>query len=61
MGVISDGEASTTNKAPIDKETPPDLEYAGGLRYIYMAAEETFLLHNFDILASMHIHYPGAD
>jgi hypothetical protein len=61
MGVIRDGEASTTNEAPTDEDTPPDLEYAGGLRSIYTAADETFFQNNFDIPMSVRIHYPEAD
>jgi hypothetical protein len=43
VGVIPNSEALATNEALTDKDTPPDLEYAGGLSFIYMAVDETFL------------------
>lgn len=43
MGVIPNSEALATNEALTDKDTPPDLEYVGGLSFIYMAVDETFL------------------
>jgi hypothetical protein len=61
VGVIPDGEALATTEAPTDKDTPPDLEYACGLHFIYTALDETFFRHDFDIPMSIHIHYPKAN
>jgi hypothetical protein len=41
--VIPDGEALITDEASTDEDTPPNLEYAGGLGSIYTTVDETFL------------------
>jgi hypothetical protein len=51
--VCLDGEVSTTNAAPTNKDILPDLESTRGLQSIYTASDETFLRHNFDIPASI--------
>jgi hypothetical protein len=49
------------NEVAVIGDIPPDMEYACGLRSVYMVANELFLWHNFDILLSAHLHFPGVD
>lgn len=56
-----DGQTSATNEVSFVGSVPPGMEYAHKLHSKYSAADETFLWHNYDIPASVRLHFPGPD
>lgn len=57
--ITEGGEASATSKVPLIGDIPADMEYACGLRSMYLPANEAFLHHNYDISASLKLHFLG--
>jgi hypothetical protein len=58
---VEGGETSTKNEVPLVGDIPLDMEYARGLCSKYSQVDETFLRHNYDIMASVKLNFPGPD
>jgi hypothetical protein len=61
VGAIEGGKTSASNVATVTGNIPSKMEYACELRSDYTVVDELFLLHNFDVLSSVRLHFPGAD
>lgn len=61
VGVVEGSETSATNEVAVTKDIPPYMEYARWLRSKYTMADESFLRHNYDIPASVCLHFLEID